>query len=498
MPMGIYSKGGKDMPQQFVLGLDIGTTSAKSVIFYLNGSVKSEAERSVTTIHPKLGWAEQCPLELEEAAIGAIYDAIDQASINSEEIVSIGFSTAMHSLICVSEDGNALSNALIWSDGRSNAQSEALLESGVGQQLFMNTGVPIHPMSPLIKLIWMKETGYEPYERADYFMSVKEYLLFKWFGVRMVDYAMASASGLFNPNTLQWEDMALKIAGIHESQLSKIVPPTEILSNLDSTIAKQMGISGNTPFVIGSADGQLANLGIGAILPGEVAITVGTSGAVRQVTKGVHINEKRETFCYAFTAKETIIGGATNNGGVTLQWLKELLNNEDDFASFIAKAEKVDPGSEGLIFLPYINGERAPIWDQQATGHFSGITISHKQEHFIRAVLEGITFNLYRIERALSKAAGEPNRIYVNGGLARSSFWLQMLADIFGKEVYVANTHHSSAWGAAWIALVATGLANTFEQIKENTQIGNPILPNKQINESYQQIYKNYIARANL
>lgn len=485
-----------EMSGQYVIGLDIGTTSAKAVIFHKSGKVKSEAECFITTYHPQSGWAEQSPSELEEAVIAAVRKALDQAKIEKTEIAGMGISCAMHSLICVAKDGSPLSKALIWSDGRSSEQAERLLEQGNGHEIFLKTGVPIHPMSPLIKLIWMDESGYEPYKDASYFMSVKEYLLMKWFGIRVVDYSMASATGLFNPETLAWEPLAYEKANIKEEQLSKIVPPTEILSGIDKVVAERMGVSATIPVVIGSADGQLANLGIGAILPGEVAITVGTSGAVRQLTKGVHINEKRETFCYSFSAEKSIIGGATNNGGVTLQWVKELFNNQDSYTDFIEKAERVAPGSDGLVFLPYINGERAPIWNQRATGQFSGITIMHKQEHFIRAVLEGITFNLYQIERALSRAAGEPERIYVNGGLARSSLWLQMLADIFGKEVYVAETHHSSAWGAAWIALMAIGEVSSYEQIKGNIQLSEAIIPDQQTHKAYENIYKDYSARA--
>lgn len=479
------------MQEQFVIGLDLGTTSAKAVVFHLNGKVKSEAERPVTTFYPEASWAEQDPVELEQSAKYAIKDAIDKAGIKKESVIAIGISCAMHSLICVDENGKALSRALIWSDGRSSEQAERLIEKD-GPELFLKTGMPIHPMSPLVKLLWMKETGYEPYRQATFFMSVKEYMIFHWFGNRVIDYSMASATGLFNVETLKWESTALKLVDISVDQLSTIVPPTELLTGINTTVAKEMSILPETPIVIGSADGQLANLGIGAISPGEVAITVGTSGAVRQFARGARINEKRETFCYAFSDEYTIIGGPTNNGGVVLQWLKDLLNYQGSYDEFLAEAEKVMPGAEGIIFLPYINGERAPIWNQRATGNFNGVAITHKQEHFIRAVLEGITFNLYQIEQALERLAGKSEKIFVNGGLARSPLWLQMLADIFGKEIYVAETHHSSAWGAAWTALVAIEKVGSFEEIKENVQLGDPIQPNKENHLIYQEVFKRY------
>lgn len=479
------------MSGEFVIGLDIGTTSAKAVIFNLDGSVKAEAEQLIETYHPQPGWAEQDPDELERGAVQALRIVMEQAQISKAEVVGIGFSCAMHSLICVAGDGTPLSRALIWSDGRSSNLVDGLLATD-GQALFERTGVPIHPMSPLLKLLWMKETNYQPYLQAQSFMSVKEYILMKWYDQPVADYSMAAASGLMNAKTLQWDEEALALVGVKPEQLSRIVAPTEVLTGLKQEVAEEIGISAETPLAVGAADGQLANLGIGAIAPGEVAITVGTSGAIRQFANDFHINEKRETFCYAFTENYSIIGGPTNNGGIALQWLKELVNYPGSYEAFLAEAEGVSPGAEGMIFLPYINGERAPIWNQDATGSFSGVVITHKQEHFVRAVLEGITFNLYQMEQALARLAGESKTIYVNGGLARSPLWLQILADIFGKEVYVAETHHSSAWGAAWTALVAIGKAASFEEIKQSVKLGDAIQPNPENHATYRKIYEKY------
>jgi gluconokinase len=258
-----------------------------------------------------------------------------------------------------------------------------------------------------------------------------------------------------------------------------------------------MGISSDMPFVIGSADGQLANLGSGAISHGEVAISAGTSGAIRQMITGFEVSEHQETFCYAFTRELSIIGGPTNNGGIALQWLKELIEYEGSFDELTAEAEQVAPGAEGLLFLPYINGERAPLWNQEAKGNFFGLSITHKKEHLVRAVLEGITYNLYHIGKALERQAGEPKKIFVNGGLARSPLWVQMLADVFGKEVYLSESHHSAAWGAAWTALVAIGKVNSFENIKQNIPIEAIIKPNQHNHEIYVKAFEKYEKIAN-
>jgi len=479
------------MSREFVIGLDLGTTSVKACVFNLHGKLIADVEKGITSNYPQQGWVEQDPDEIEQSAILAIREAIEKAAIDKNELVSLGFSAAMHSLLCVNEEGTPLSPALIWADGRSYQQAEDIINT-IGNNIYYKTGTPIHPMTPLVKLLWMKETQYEPYKKAKYFMSIKEYLVQCWFGQRVIDYSMASATGLFNPTTHKWDLELLELTDVTEEQLSEIVPPTKILMGINREKAEAMGINQDMPIVAGAADGQLANLGNGAILPGEVAVSVGTSGAIRQVTKGVKISENQETFCYSFTEDSSIIGGPTNNGGIVIQWLKDLLNDQRSFTEFLSDAEQIAPGAEGMLFIPYLNGERAPIWNQRAKGNFYGVTITHKKEHFIRAVLEGITFNLYQIGKALERLAGEPRKIYVNGGLARSPLWLQMMADIFETEIFVSESHHSAAWGAAWTALTATQKVDSFEDIKKNIPMGKATIPNKENSEQYKKIYENY------
>lgn len=479
------------MSRELVLALDIGTTSAKAVMFTLNGKLIAEAERKITSYYPQPNWVEQDPNEIEHSSIRAIKDVMEKSQVATEQILTVGISCAMHSLICIDRNFKPLSRAMIWADGRSSKQVEKLKQTK-GRDFYRKTGMPTHPMSPFTKLLWMNETDFEPYREATYFMSVKEYLLQKWFGRRLIDYSMAAATGLFNLTTFDWDEDALNLVEVRREQLSKIVPPTEILTGINYDIAQEMGISDQIPFVIGAADGQLANLGSGAISPGEVAISAGTSGAIRQMIRGVQVSEQAETFCYPFTSELSIIGGPTNNGGIALQWVKDLFAYEGSFDELIAEAERVAPGAEGVLFFPYINGERAPLWNQQAQGNFFGLSVTHKKEHFIRAVLEGITYNLYHIGQALERQAGEPEKIYVNGGLARSQFWIQMLADMFGKAIYVSESHHSAAWGAAWTALVAIGKVKSFETIKENIPIQSIVYPNEDTHEIYVNIFAKY------
>ena len=483
------------MGKELVIGLDIGTTSVKAIIFDLKGKLIEEAEKMINSSYPQQNWVEQDPYEIEQQTVAVLKEVVTKAAVPQERLLAIGISAAMHSLICVDKNNEALSQVLTWADGRSNEQAEKLKTTN-GKDLYRKTGTPIHPMSPLLKLLWMKETNYEPYQKASYFMSMKEFLLQKWFGRRVVDYSMASASGLMNLEKLEWDSDALSAAGVKAEQLSEIVPPTEILTGIRGNIAEEIGISTRLPFVIGAADGQLANLGNGAVLPGEVAVSVGTSGAIRQFAKGVPIDKNQETFTYVFTADTSIIGGATNNGGIALQWLKDLLEFEGSHDAFLAGVEDMEAGADGILFLPYVNGERAPLWNRRAKGNFFGLCIGHKKEHLARAVLEGITFNLYQIGKSLEEIAGKPKKISVNGGLSKSPVWVQIMADVFGQEIHLSDTHHNAAWGAAWTALVGTGRAQSFEAIKDNIPAGKVVQPDQKNHKTYTAIYEKYEALA--
>lgn len=476
--------------RELVIGLDIGTTNVKAVMFNTEGQIIAIAEDLVKTMYPQLGWAEQNPNEVEQLARKVLKVCIEKAEALPDEILGVGLSTAMHSLICVDENGNPLSNMLIWSDRRSSEQAARLKSEN--QSIYRKTGTPIHPMSPLVKLMWMKDTGYEPYKKATSFMTIKDFLLNKWFGNPLIDLGMASSMGMLNLQSLDWDEGALYFAGIKRDQLSRIVGPTEIVSGLHYSIAEEIGIAKETPIAVGGSDGALANLGSGAILPGEVNISVGTSAAIRQFATGFPINENQNTFTYAFTEETSIIGGASNNGGIALQWAKDLFEFKGSFQEFINGAELIQPGSEGLFFHPFINGERSPLWNSEAKGNFYGFHLGHKREHVTRAVLEGISFNMYQISQSLEKLVGNPKRISINGGLSKSKLLVEMIADIFGMDIQISDTHHNAAWGAAWTLLVAIGKASGFSEIKEKLPIETAFSSDQRSHEKYQEIYQEY------
>ncbi|WP_041123798.1 gluconokinase [Jeotgalibacillus alimentarius] len=477
--------------KEFVIGLDLGTTSVKAVMFTKDGKVKAETEQLIKTFYSKGGYAEQDPDVIVSSAVFALKNVLDKAGTDAEKIIGIGFSSAMHSLICVDVEGRALSKAIIWADGRSGRQTKELMESE-GPVFYKRTGTPIHPMSPLTKLLWMKETDYAPYQKAKYMMSIKEYIIYQWFNERVTDYAMAAATGMMDGRTLYWDNEIIEKAGIHEGQLGLPVSSDYRLGELNPIIASYLKIPQNLPFIAGSADGQLANLGSSGLEENCLTISAGTSGAVRKWTNSFTVSESQEVFCYAFTPDHYIAGGPTNNGGVAIDWLKKTLNYAGTYEELILSAETAPPGADGLIFLPYINGERAPLWDQEARGSLIGLSISHGVPQYARAVLEGITFNLYQIYLSLGADGEAAELIYVNGGLSRSTLWVQLLSDIFNKPVQRTESHHSAAWGAAWLVLTALGEKESLKQIKENIPLGERIEPAQGQHQEYMKIFERY------
>lgn len=408
----------------------------------------------------------------------------------------------MHSLIAIAHNGQPLTKSITWADTRSAKWATQLQQTPKGQEIYHRTGTPIHAMSPLVKLIWLANEHPHIFKQAAKFISIKEFIFYRFFQQYLVDYSIASATGLLNLRNLNWDEEALLVAGITEQHLSKLVPTTYMVEQISEVSANEMGIPVNTPIIMGASDGVLANLSVGAVTPSSVTVTVGTSGAVRAVVKEPWTDPKQRLFCYALTENYWVIGGAVNNGGVVLQWIKNLFgetenstsNNleKDSYDLLLKLAESVAPGAEGLIFHPYLTGERAPIWNANATGSFVGLTLRHTKAHLLRAVLEGMALNLNLVLQALQEHIGKPTNIQVTGGLAKSPLWRQILADIFAQEITVSAGYESSCLGAVILGLYALQKIQSFEEISQIHQTSQQHQPIQQNVTTYQRIMQLY------
>ena len=440
----------------YVLGVDIGTGSTKAVAVNFDYAAIGFSQYHYPTYSPQAGYSEQDPDLIWEAFKNCLKEIVDRMQALP---VAICLSSAMHSLIPVDNLGRKLMNMITWADCRSDAIATRLKESGHAVHMYELSGMPIHSMSPLCKIIWLREIMPDLFKQTKKFISIKEYIWFKLFGDYVIDHSIAGATGMLDISSLTWNSELLDFAGIREDQLSRLV-------RTEYTFSGTSSLSGilekDTPFVIGASDGCLANLGSFAIRKGIAAITIGTSGAVRIASNRPVIDTKAMTFSYRLDDNIFICGGPVNNGGNALDWLITCLlgktPGEHTFNEVFTMAQQIPPGAEGLLFLPYVNGERAPVWDARSSGVFVGIRSRHTQAHFCRAVLEGICFALNEVLIAVENGSERIDQINVSGGFVNSEIWMVLLSDITGKRLVQVQTEDASAVGAAFLAMRTLGL----------------------------------------
>ncbi|MGC1306487.1 MAG: gluconokinase [Phormidesmis sp.] len=487
---------------EYIIGIDIGTTSTKVILFANDGALVNRQTMHYPLRSPHPDIKEQDPKEIYRAVIQGVCKITTEQPAEIKNLIGLSFSTAMHSIMAVDDQGELLTNSITWADRRAAPWADKLRQHCDGHALYRRTGVPIHPMSPLTKIMWLREDQPELFQKAAKFISIKEYILYRWFGEYVVDYSIANTSGLFNLNTFDWDGAALTFAGIDASRLSQLVPTTHILKSMDAEAASCMGIPVDLPVVMGASDGALANLGVGAIAPNTVTVTVGTSGAVRAMLCEPKTDPKERLFCYTLTEDYWVVGGATNNGGIILRWAKDTLASsavntaellqQDPYDILTAIAATIPPGSARLIFHPYLAGERSPLWDANARGSFFGLELNHTKAHMIRAVLEGVVYNLNAILTALEETVGPATSIQATGGFARSDLWRQMLADVFNQPVTIPEVYEGSCFGAAVLGLYALERIPNLEQVSSMIKVSQIHKPIPENVERYQIIIPLY------
>lgn len=464
--------------ESYIMGVDIGTSSTKAVLFNEQGEVIYREAAHYELVTDETGKAEESPTEIFEAVITSIRRVMNK--IDKADLRGISFSSAMHSLILAKSNGELLTECITWADGRSSEALENVKRDNYLFQLYETTGTPIHPMSPFAKICWLKEAEPELFNRAEKFVDIKAYILYRFFDVWVMDESLASGTGLYNISEHDWEFEAIEIVKLTPDFLPKVVPETYQLSGIKTEYAEMMGIPTSVPFIVGGSDGALANIGIQATGQSDVTITVGTSGAVRKLTTEFQVDSRGRTFCYGAGDGYFIAGGAVNNGGKVVEWGLNQFGSESeiknrDFASFIAHIDEVDPGAAGLLFQPYLLGERAPFWTNDIRGGFVGLTINHTKAHFIRVILEGIAFNLAEVYEAVS---APDDIIYVTGGISAHEGWCKLLADILDREIRVPHTIEGSSLGAAIIGMRSLGILKDLN-LKQTSPIKATYYPSK-------------------
>jgi gluconokinase len=339
------------------------------------------------------------------------------------------------------------------------------------------------------------------FTRAARFISLKEYVLQKLTGQYLVDYGMAAGSGLLDTHELKWSEAICALIGIHSDQLSPLAEPRTALPASRSDIAAVMGVLPGVPIYLGSSDAANSSLGAGAVHSWQATCMVGTSGALRVITNCPILDPMGRSWCYAIDRNHWLIGGAINNGGLAVAWLRDLFNSawrerQADstlsFAQLIDLAGSISPGADGLICLPLFAGERGPNWNLDASGAFFGLTMNHDSRHMARAILEGIAFRLRSLDDVLKDISIECTEIRASGGFTHSPLWLQITASVLEQELTLPATGETSSLGAALWALLGAGAIASLEEIGTLVPMAESYQPATEQIRVYRRIYPIY------
>jgi len=486
-----------------VLGVDLGTSSAKAVAVAVDGRTVADAAVEVTAPARHTDRAEQDPDDLLAALAAAVRQVTADDRVAGREVLGIGCSAAMHSLLALDRAGDPITPAIVWADNRAAAQARALADDWHAAGLAARTGTPLHPMSPLAKLRWFAEEAPDTAARAARWVSVKEYVLRRWCGEPVVDHSIAGATGLLDIETHDWDDRALALAGVERAQLSTPVPTTTVLPELDPAWAERLGVPVGTPVVVGANDGCLANLGAGAVDDGVAAITIGTSGAVRVVVDRPAGDPRGRLFCYPLTEDRWVVGGPVNNGGAVLRWARDTLfadladgleadgDGATAYERFDQLAGDVPPGADGLLVLPYLNGERAPLWDPTLRAVVFGLSVRHGPPHVLRALLEGVAFQLATVVEAMEAVGPALTSLRGSGGFTESTHWRQIVADVLDRDLAIPRGADGSSVGAALLALQALGVADAFA-LARDVRVDATIRPDPAAASTYRRVLPLY------
>lgn len=483
--------------QKCIITIEIGTNAVRVVAFDLSGKNIASMKGSYPTFHSQPDFSEQDPEQVFITLLYVLKNLLnDHIHPSKIEVTSICFSASMHSVLAIDKNGVPLGNAITWADNRAKKEVQALKDSPACNSIYTATGTPMHPMSPLFKIAWFRNNDKERFDKTSKFIQLKTYIIHQLTGEYLIDYSLASATGLLNIHSIKWEDEALNYAGINKGMLADPVPIFTSCGKLKKAYQNSLGLNAATKIIVGSSDGCLATLGAGVWDGQKATITIEDSGAVRVIGKNVLKDSQQRFFNYLLTENCYVSGGPTNSGGVIFEWFakqfgdfKNPFDLEHAMEDLIAVAAKVEPGADGLLFLPYLLGERAPIWDANARGVFFGINIKHERNHFVRAVIEGILFEIYSIGKILEEHSTIKS-LSINGSFASIPLCSQIIADIFNKPVSMSQHNYSVGAGAYLLSATEMGIFKDLDEAARSIVLTEQYLPKKNINGVYRKHFE--------
>ena len=483
--------------KECIVTIELGTNAVRVLAFDIQGNMIGSLKGSYPTFHSQPDFSEQDPEQIFITMLYVLKNLLTETVHPKKyKVVCICFSASMHSVLAVDKKGVPLGNAITWADNRGKKEAQELNRSPLAKKFYQATGTPIHPMSPLVKIKWMKNHDRELFSQTSKFISIKTYILQQLTGEYLIDYSLASATGLMNIQQMKWDPEALTYAGIKPERLPEMAPIFTTPGPLKKEYQTLLGLTASTKLLLGSSDGCLATIGSGVWDEHKAVVTIEDSGAVRVIGNKIMRDEKRRLFNYVLTENCYVFGGPTNNGGVIFEWFAKQFGDfsrpfdlEYSLGELISEAEKAEAGSGGLLFLPYLLGERAPIWNPNAKGVYFGINIKHERQHFIRATIEGILYEIYSISKLLEEHRSIRS-LSVHGSFASLPFCTQLLADICNKPVYNRQHSDSVAFGSFLLSATEMGLYNNLAEAVKAVPLADQYSPQKQQHSLYMKYFK--------
>lgn len=481
----------------YVLGIDVSTTATKALLIDAAGAVVASASTEYPFETPRPLWSEQDPALWWEGAARSIRAALGDSGIDPGAVRAVGLTGQMHGLVLLGEAGEVLRPAILWNDGRSGAECDLIRERLGEERLLEITGNDALTGFTAPKILWVRRHEPEVFARTRHVLLPKDYLRYRLTGALATDKAGAAGTLLMDLRRRDWSEEVLEALEIPRGWLPPTHEGPEVTGRISPEAAEATGLRAGTPVVAGGGDQAAGAVGVGAVREGIVSLVLGTSGVVFATSEAPRLEAegRLHAFCHALPGRWHLMGVMLSAAG-SLRWWRDTAAPGVPFAELLAPAEAVPPGAEGLLYLPYLSGERTPHADPLARGAFVGLTVRHRREHLTRAVIEGVSLGL-RDGFALMQGAGLPeaSEVRVSGGGAQSPLWRQILADVLGTPLTTVNTTEGAAYGAALLAGVGAGLWPDVEAACNATvRVTGRTEPHPEAAEAYDAAYAHYRA----
>lgn len=477
----------------YLLGIDLGTSSAKAVLIDGDGNLQAVCQQAYSFDIPAEGWAEQAPQVWWNAVVDTVRGVLEKSGIMPLEIDGIGFSGQMHGMVALDKNGKPVRKAIIWCDQRSAPQVEEIRSLIGEQQLGEVACNRVAAGFQTASLLWMKEEEPQAYKNTHLVILPKDYIRYRLTGELSTDVTDAAGTLALDVRRGKWSDDLIRILGLRQDLYPPIFLPESPAGTVTAEAAGEIGLAPGTKVFHGGADQVMQAIGNGIIKPGRVSVTIGTGAQVFAPLSGLTYDPKLRSHTFNnYYQGGWYFMGATLSGGLSLRWLRDVVLNGMPYEEMNCLASSIPRGSEGLIYLPYMAGERTPHMDPYARGMFFGLTLNHGRAHLIRAVMEGVVFSLRDCLNIFYGLGQDCVQVIASGGGARSAPWLQMQADIFNREVRISRMPEQAAVGAAISAGVGAGIYANYEEACDAVIKWSkvPYLPNPAGVKRYEEYYQ--------